>query len=62
MSDRDQSVMKEYVGLIWINDEPGKRISVWARSAEEAVRMVEEEYGAGHPFSIRNVDDAEKPR
>ena len=36
---------KEYVGYIWIGDEPGKRLSVWAQSADEATRMVVAEYG-----------------
>ncbi len=62
MSDQESSELKEYVGYIWIGDEPGMRISVWARSADDAIRIVEEKYGQGHPFSIRNIDDAERPR
>lgn len=62
MSDSASTEVKEYVGYIWINDEPGKRISVWARSADEAMRKVEDEFGDGHPYSIRNADDAQMER
>ncbi|HEX7135631.1 MAG TPA: hypothetical protein VF228_23845 [Iamia sp.] len=51
--------MKEYVGYIWIGDAPGTRISVWAEDSAEAMRLVEAEYGTGHPYSIANLDDAE---
>lgn len=53
---------KEYVGYIWINDEPGQRLSVWARSSGEARRKVEEEYGEGHVCSIWNEEDSNRPR
>lgn len=56
------SPRKEYVGYIWIDDEPGIRLSVMARDAEEAQRLVITEHGDGHPFSIWNEDDAERPR
>ncbi len=62
MSEHDAGPLKEYVGYIWIGDSPGNRISVWARSAEHAMRLVEAEYGEGHPYSIRNEEDASKPR
>ncbi|MGB6056896.1 MAG: hypothetical protein WBF71_01425 [Microthrixaceae bacterium] len=62
MSDSDHKRLKEYVGYIWIGNEPGQRINVWAESADEAARKVEAEYGEGHPFSIRNPDDAERKR
>ncbi len=54
--------LKEYVGFIWIGDEPGVRLSVWARSPSEAGALVRAEYGEGHPMSLWNEDDAEKPR
>ncbi len=62
MPDLPEPQEKEFVGLIWLDERPGIRISVWAHNAEEAVRKVEAEYGAGHHFSIRNLDDAKKPR
>ena len=60
-SDRDVPE-KEYVGYIWIGDEAGMRLSVWARSADEAGRKVVAEYGDDHVYSIRNEDDANRPR
>ena len=62
MSEAAGAPLKEYVGYIWIGDAPGKRISMWARSADEAGRMVRAEYGEGHPYSIRNEQDSRKPR
>lgn len=60
-SEGDQP-LKEYVGLIWIGDEPGIRLSVWARSSTEAVALVRAEYGEGHPMTLRNEEDAAKRR
>ena len=62
MSEPELGPLKAYVGYIWIGDAPGMRISLWARSAGQAMRMVEAEYGEGHPYSIRNEEDANKPR
>ena len=62
MSEPEPGPAKEYVGYIWIGDAPGRRISLWARSATEACQMVEAEYGEGHPYSISNEEDAERPR
>ena len=53
---------KEYVGYIWIDDRPGERLSVWARSANEAGTKVVAAYGEGHVYSIRNEEDAQRPR
>ncbi len=49
MDESELGPLKEYVGYISIADAPGQRISVWARNADEASRMVEAEYGVGEP-------------
>lgn len=54
--------LKEYIGYIWIGDEPGIRLSIWARDADDAVALVEAEHGEGHEMSIWNEDDASRPR
>ena len=54
--------MKEYVGFIWVGDEPGTRLSIWARSLSEASALVKAEFGEGHPTSLWNEDDAAKLR
>lgn len=62
MSDPADQPLKRYVGLIWIGDEPGVRLSVLARSPEEAMAAVEAEYGEGHVVSIWNEENASKSR
>jgi hypothetical protein len=62
MTGPEDSPLREYVGFIWIGDEPGVRLSVWARSADAARELVEAEYGSGHPYSIWNEEDASRPR
>lgn len=54
--------LREYVGFIWIDDRPGIRLSVYARSGDEALAEVEAEHGEGHVTSIWNENDAKKPR
>jgi len=54
--------LKEYIGYIWIGDEPGVRLSVWARDPHEATALVEAEYGKGHVMSIWNEGDASSLR
>jgi hypothetical protein len=54
--------MKTYVGYIWIGDEPGVRLSVSARSPDEAMAAVAAEYGEGHVVSLWSEEDAAKPR
>lgn len=61
-SGPEQSPLKEYVGFIWIGEEPGVRLSVMARSAAEAIVLVEAEYGSGHVYSLWNEEDASRPR
>ena len=58
----DDRPFKEYVGYIWIGDKPGLRLSIMARSSTEAMELVEAEFGAGHPYSIHNEEDASRPR
>jgi len=61
-SRRKGNRVKLYVGVIWIGDKPGKRISVWAENPTAAREQVEAEYGKGHVISLYNEKDAERPR
>jgi hypothetical protein len=54
--------MREYVGLIWIDDRPGIRLRVRAGSLDEARSRVIEEYGEGHVISLWHEKDASSPR
>lgn len=62
MSEEGERQNKEYVGIIWIGDGPGIRLRVFAPSALEARQMVIDEYGEGHVITLRNEDDANRPR
>jgi hypothetical protein len=53
---------REYVGMIWIGENPGVRFRILARSLEEARSTVIEEHGEGHVISIWNEGDASSPR
>src|SRR4051812_1232627 len=54
--------MREYVGLIWIEDESCIRLRLLARSLDEARSCVIEKYGEGHVISIWNEEDASSAR
>ena len=62
MSAPEEQPIREFVGYIWIEDRPGIRLSVSARSGNEAREKVIAEYGSGHIISIWNEEDAAKPR
>ena len=54
--------MREYVGVIWIADQPGVRLRLAAESLEDARARVIAAHGEGHVISLWNEDDAQSPR
>ncbi|MCT2276513.1 hypothetical protein AB0B62_15685 [Micromonospora chalcea] len=58
----DKGPLREYTGLIWIDDQPGIRLRILARSLDEATASVIEEHGDGHVISIWNEEDASRAR
>jgi hypothetical protein len=62
VSRNEQRPLKEFVGFIWIGDDPGIRLAVQAPSVEEAKALVIAEYGEGHRISLWNEDDARRAR
>lgn len=55
--------MKLYVGVIWLEDDkPGIRVRIEAENATEAGAKLKEQYGEGHPYTLRDEEDAAKPR
>ena len=54
--------LREFVGFIWIGDEPGIRLRIRAENAAQAKAEVEAEYGAGHVMSLWNPEDASEAR
>ncbi|MEM9204492.1 MAG: hypothetical protein AAGC53_22860 [Actinomycetota bacterium] len=59
---QSEAPLKEYIGFIWIGDDPGIRLRLMARDAKHAEELVIAEYGDGHPFSVWNDVDEHKPR
>jgi hypothetical protein len=59
-----QSVRREFVGFIWIEDQPGIPLSIWATSPQEARGIVDARYGTGpeHIVTLWNEVDARTPR
>ncbi len=62
MSNEQSAPLREYVGIIWIGDQPGIRVRILAASGEEAEALLIEQYGEGHAYTLRNEEDATKPR
>lgn len=62
MDSTENQPMREFVGFIWIGNEPGIRLTIEARTVEEAKAKVVAEYGDGHSISLWNEEDARKPR
>ncbi len=54
--------VREYVGLIWIGEEPGRRIRIMATSGEEAEELLVQEFGPNHVYTLWNEEDAQRPR
>jgi hypothetical protein len=53
---------RQYVGIIWIGEDPGIRLAVEAESLAEAKAKVEDQYGKGHVLTLYNEDDARRRR
>lgn len=62
LGSADEAGKKEYVGYVWVDDEPGIRLSVWAESATEAGELIDAEFGEGSVHSVWNEEDASRPR
>jgi hypothetical protein len=54
--------VKEYRAIVWIGDEPGKRVTVQAEDAEDAGERLRAEYGDDAVFTAWNEEDARRPR
>jgi hypothetical protein len=59
-----QKPLREYLAMIWTSDpnRPGQRVTVLAESLDDARKKLEEEYGKGNIYYLRNEEDANKPR
>lgn len=57
-----EQTKRRFVGMIWIGDDPGIRLELFAASLEDARAKVEAEYGDGHSISLWNEEEAAEPR
>jgi len=60
-NDQAQKPLKEYLGIVWIDDKPGLRFTLLAKDANEAGALAEAKYGK-HPMSVWNEEDAHRIR
>ena len=58
---QEQNPLKEYIGVVWVGDEPGQRFVVLARGSWEAGEYARAEFG-DYPMTLHNEEDAHKPR
>lgn len=63
-NDKAEIALREYQAIIWTADpsRAGQRVTVWAASLDEALRLLEKEHGEGTVFALRNLEDSMKPR
>jgi hypothetical protein len=55
--------LRLYHAIIWENDTtPGQRVTVWAKSLDEAHAELESKFGAGKVFRLHNEEDSKKVR
>ena len=54
--------MKEYRAIVWIEDQPGKRVTLQAEDADDAVAQLRAEYGDDAVITAWNEEDAQRPR
>lgn len=48
---------RKYRGIIWIDQQPGVKLRVWASSAEDAMAKVVAKYGEGHRVQLWMVEE-----
>jgi|GEM_PF-2488188 len=58
----DAAARKEYTAIVWIADQPGKRVTVRAIDADRAWARLRAEYGDEAVISTWNEEDASRPR
>jgi hypothetical protein len=56
--------LREYKAIVWTSDEkkPGERVTLWARSLDDARAQIDAKYGPNIVCSLWNEEDANKLR
>lgn len=56
--------MKQYDAIVWPPDpnQPGERVTIFADNVEDAQKKIEEKYGKGRVYTVKNKEEASRPR
>lgn len=56
--------LKEYKGIFWTDDptRPGQRVTLYAKSGEDAIKQLKEEFGENIVVSVYNEEAANRLR
>ena len=56
--------LREYKAIVWVGDAAGQRLTLLAKSLNDARAQISEKYGEGSNViaSIWNEEDARRPR
>lgn len=56
--------LREYSAIVWVGDAAGQRVTLLAKSLNDARAQIRESYGEGPNItaSIWNEEDASRPR
>jgi hypothetical protein len=58
----EEATLQRYIAMIWVDEQPGRRVATLAASLAEARAKLEAEYGIGTVFDLHNEKDAAQPR
>jgi hypothetical protein len=59
---KESQVAKTYRAVIRVGDEPSRRLTILAESREDAIALIDAEFGQGHIVDLTDVEAAERPR
>ncbi len=54
--------MRPYEAVVWRDDLAGERVTIFAKSLDDARRELKHRFGDDIRFSLYNEEDANKPR
>jgi hypothetical protein len=53
---------RPYRAIVWIDDQPGQRVEVLARTAQEAEQLLRQQFGDQAKLSVWNEEDSKEAR
>jgi hypothetical protein len=54
--------LKQYDAIVWLGDGAGQRLTLLAKNPKDALKQIESVYGEGVVATVRNEEDAKRPR